>query len=151
MTDYSERIADRLEIQELLARYARIVDFRQWQLHDEVYTADATADYTATAGIAGAATDVMTWLDRALEAWPVNMHLLGNIVIDFTSPTEATSTCYFMGPMGVGEIGSQVVITNAGLYEDRLQLTAAGWRIAHRDCRLLLMMGSLPEGYEIPD
>ena len=151
MTDYSVHIADRLEIHELLARYARMVDFRQWHLHDDVYTADATADYTATAGIAGSATDVMTWLDRALEAWPVNMHVLSNIVIDFTSPSEATSTCYFMGPMGFGEIGSQVVITNAGLYEDRLRLTTAGWRIEHRDCKLLLMMGSLPEGYEIPE
>ena len=76
MTDYSERVADRLEIHELLARYARMVDFRQWHLHDDVFSADATADYTGTAGIAGTAREVMTWLDRALAAWPVNMHVL---------------------------------------------------------------------------
>jgi hypothetical protein len=151
MNDYSERVADRLEIHELLARYARMVDFREWHLHDEVYTEDATADYTGTAGIAGSATEVMTWLDRALAAWPVNMHMLSNIVVDFTGPDGASSTCYFMGPMGVGDVGSQLVITNAGLYVDRLERTAAGWRIAHRDCKLLLMMGALPDGYEIPE
>ncbi len=127
-----------------------MVDFRQWELHDDVFSADATADYTGTAGIAGSAREVMTWLDRALAAWPVNMHVLSNIVVDFTSPTEATSTCYFMGPMGVGEVGSQTVITNAGLYDDRLVRTTAGWRIAHRDCKLLLMMGALPDDYVIP-
>ena len=151
MGDYAERVADRLEIHELLARYARMVDFREWQLHDDVYTDDATADYTATAGIAGSARDVMTWLDRALAAWPVNMHILSNIVVEFTGPDDATSTCYFMGPMGVGDVGSQLIITNSGLYEDRLRRTEGGWRIAHRDCRLLLMMGALPEGYEIPE
>ena len=35
-----------------------------------------------------------------------------------------------MGPMGVGEVGSQTVITNAGLYDDRLVLH--GRRLAHR-------------------
>ena len=51
---------------------------------------------------------------RALVAWPVNMHMLSNIVVEFTSADEATSTCYFMGPMAVGELGSQTVITNSG-------------------------------------
>jgi hypothetical protein len=54
------------------------------------------------------------------------------------------------GPMGVGEVASQLIITNSGQSFDRLRRTAAGWRIAHRDCTLLLMMSALPDDEEIP-
>ena len=52
--------------------------------------------------------------------------------------------------MASGTIGSQLVITNGGLYVDRLERTGAGWRIADRECRMTLMLGSLPEDYVIP-
>ena len=46
--------------------------------------------------------------------------------------------------------GGQLVITNAGYYADDLVRTDAGWRIARRHCEQTLMIGQLPEGYEIP-
>jgi hypothetical protein len=127
-----------------------MVDFRRWNLHDDVFTSDATADYVSSGGIVGTAKEVMTWLDRALEPWPVNLHLVTNVLVDFATASEAESTCYFMGPMGVGDVGSQHVITNAGLYIDRLRRTGAGWRISHREMRMTLMIGALPAGYVIP-
>lgn len=144
-------LADRLAINELMARYARMVDFRQWQLHDEVFTPDATCDYVSPGGIKGTARDVMTWLDQALAPWPTNLHFVTNVLIDFDADRDGANTsCYFLGPMANGDMGSQVVITNAGLYVDRLERTAGGWRIADRECRMTLMIGSLPEDYVIP-
>jgi len=152
MSDTSvAEIADRLAINELLYRYARMVDFRQWELFDQVFTADATCDYTSSGGIKGSARAVMDWLDRALAPWPTNLHFVTNVSIEFDQDRSAArATCYFLGPMARGTIGSQLAITNAGLYVDRLQRTADGWRIADRECRMTLMLGSLPEGYEIP-
>lgn len=145
-------VADRLAINDLMYRYSRMVDFREWELFDQVFTADATCDYTSTGGIRGSAREVMDWLDRALSGWPTNLHFVTNVRIDFDAQGDgAGATCYFLGPMAHGAIGSQVVITNAGFYVDRLQRTADGWRMTDRECRMTLMLGSLPENYDIPD
>ena len=53
--------------------------------------------------------------------------------------------------MAAGAVGDQVALTNGGHYDDRLQRTAEGWRIAHRTCTTTVMIGSLPEGYQIPE
>ena len=49
-----------------------------------------------------------------------------------------------------GEDGRQVMVTNAGHYDDELVRTGMGWRIARRVCRQKFMIGQLPEGYVIP-
>jgi 3-phenylpropionate/cinnamic acid dioxygenase small subunit len=153
MTNVSvAELADRCAINELMYRYARMVDFRQWELFDQVFTADATCDYTSSGGVKGSAREVMAWLDRALAAWPTNLHFVTNLSIEFDPDrSTARATCYFLGPMAQGAIGRQLAITNAGLYVDRLQRTSDGWRITDRECRMTLMVGSLPTDYEIPD
>ena len=143
-------IADRLAIGDVLSRYATIVDTREWSALSEVFTEDATVDYTSTGGKAGSVASVMEWLDRALAPWPVNLHCITNISIEFEGD-RATSRAYFHAPMASGELGDQLVITNAGTYDDRWARTSAGWRIDGRVCRQTLMLGSLPEGYAIPD
>ena len=144
-------VADRLAINELMYRYARMVDFRQWHLHDDVFTPTASCDYTSTGGVKGSARDVMKWLDEALAAWPTNLHLVTNVSVEFEADRKAaSSSCYFLGPMATGAIGSQLAITNGGLYIDQLEHTDAGWRIVDRECRMTLMLGSLPDGYVIP-
>lgn len=145
-------LADRLAIQELLYRYARMVDFRQWQIFDTVYAPDATCDYRSSGGIAGPAREVMDWLDRALAPWPTNIHAVTNLEIEFEADRQAArTTCYFVAPMARGEMGKdQLVITNSGLYLDRMRKTPAGWRIVEREMRMTIMAGSMPEGYEIP-
>lgn len=153
MTDLTlEELADRLAIQELLYRYARMVDFRQWQLHDQVFAQDATCDYTSSGGIQGPAREVMAWLDRALSPWPTNIHAVTNLEIEFEPGRRgARTTCYFVAPMARGEMGrDQLVITNSGLYVDRLRRAGEGWRIVEREMRMTIMQGALPEGYVIP-
>jgi len=145
-------LADRLAIHELMFRYARMVDAGEWKRHDEVYAPDATCDYRSAGGIAGTAREVMAWLSRALSAWPINFHFVTNLTIEFDPDrTSARTTCYFLGQMGRGEMGKdQVAINSSGVYLDRVRKTAAGWRIAGRECRMSLMQGKLPEGYVIP-
>ncbi|MEZ4333342.1 MAG: nuclear transport factor 2 family protein [Myxococcota bacterium] len=153
MTDPTlEELADRLAIQALLYRYARMVDFRQWELFDQVFAKEATCDYVSSGGIRGPAREVMDWLDRALAPWPTNIHAVTNLEIEFEPERRgARSTCYFVAPMARGEMGrDQLVITNSGLYVDRLRKTEAGWRIVEREMRMTIMQGALPEGYAIP-
>jgi 3-phenylpropionate/cinnamic acid dioxygenase small subunit len=147
----AQEIKDRLDIQDLMHRYARMVDRRQWELLDQVFSAEATVDYASTGGKAGSCREVMVWLDRALKDWPLNLHFISNIEIELEAD-RARAISYFNAPMGRQEPdGSQYIITNAGYYRDDLVRTPGGWRIAHRHCQQTMMVGQLPEGYQIPD
>jgi 3-phenylpropionate/cinnamic acid dioxygenase small subunit len=138
-------------IEQLLYRYAWMVDRREWHLMDEVFAPDATIDYTSTGGRKGPYRPTLEWLDRALAPWPINLHFITNVMIDVTGE-RARSRCYFQAPMGRRRAdGSQEVITNAGYYLDDLVRTDAGWRIERRVCEQTVMVGQLPPGYEIPD
>lgn len=150
MTDALRAIQDRREIEELMYRYAEMVDQRDWKEMDRIFALEATIDYTSTGGVAGPFRETLAWLDRALESWPVNLHIVTNLMIEIEGDTARTR-CYFHAPMGRnGSDGEQLIITNAGRYEDRLARTSDGWRIVERVCHQTIMQGALPEGYEIP-
>jgi 3-phenylpropionate/cinnamic acid dioxygenase small subunit len=151
--DRVAQLADRVEIGDLLSRYARMVDDRDWDLMDEVFAPGATLDYTSTGGKSGPYRETLEWLARALEPWPLNLHFISNVEIEFgLDGDSARSRCYFQAPMGrASEGGGQLVISNAGRYEDDLVRTPDGWRIASRVCQQTIMIGQLPEGYVIPE
>ena len=140
----SEELSDRLEIRELLDRYATIVDERRWNALLDVFTPDAEVDYTSTGGKSGPLRPVMEWLARALAPWPLNLHCVSNVAIELAGD-RARSRCYFQAPMGRAlPDGSQEIVTNAGRYDDELVRTPTGWRIRRRTCTQTMMLGSLP-------
>lgn len=144
-------IQDRMEIEELLNLYAEMVDRREWTKMDRIFALEATIDYTSTGGKSGPFRETLAWLDRALESWPLNLHVVSNIILEIDGD-EARSRCYYHAPMGrVTPDGGQFVITNGGRYLDRLHRTADGWRIIERVCEQTIMQGALPEGYKIPE
>ena len=144
-------LEDRLDIHELMNAYARMVDERDWSRMDEVFAPRATIDYRSTGGKAGPYRETLEWLHRALEPWPLNLHFITNVSIDLAGD-EARSRCYFHAPMGrADDDGGQLVITNAGYYDDDLVRTEQGWRIAARHCEQTIMIGHLPESYAIPE
>lgn len=152
MAKYSgQELSDRLEIRELLDRYAAVVDERRWDALLEVFTPDAEVDYTSTGGKKGALAPVMEWLARALAPWPLNLHCISNPAIELAGD-RARARCYFQAPMGRARPdGTQEIVTNAGWYDDELVRTPGGWRIRRRVCTQTMMLGSLPPGYAIPD
>jgi 3-phenylpropionate/cinnamic acid dioxygenase small subunit len=149
MTDRSAQ--DRYEIEQVMYRYAWMVDRREWQLMDSVFAPGATIDYTSTGGQKGPYRPTLEWLDRALTGWPINLHFITNVTIELDGD-RASSKCLFQAPMARARAdGSQDVITNAGYYIDRWVRTSDGWRIAERVCKQTVMIGQLPAGYVIPD
>lgn len=146
-----DRADDRRDIEECLYRYAWMVDQRKWELMESVFAPDGVIDYSSTGGKSGPYRPTLEWLDRALAGWPINLHLISNISIEFAEDRTARSRCYFLAPMGRARPdGSQEVISNAGYYFDTLVRTTAGWRIQERVCKQTIMIGQLPAGYVIP-
>ena len=128
-----------------------MVDEKDWVQMDEIFAPDATVDYVSSGGQREPYRETLAWLARALEPWPDNLHFISNLSIELKGD-RAIATCYFQAPMGqVDGSGRQVMVTNAGHYDDELVRTAGGWRIARRICRQKFMIGQLPEDYQIPE
>lgn len=144
-----QEISDRLEIDDLLSRYTLAIDGKDFDALDEVFTPDATIDYTTSGGTKGVYPDVKAWLAKALANFPMTQHLLGNKRVTIDGDT-ATSRTYFYNPMGAPKEGGGLqMFYVGGYYNDRLVRTADGWRIADRFEETAWMDGVLPN-IEVP-
>jgi 3-phenylpropionate/cinnamic acid dioxygenase small subunit len=128
----TQEIADRIEIDDLLTRYATAVDTRDWDLYQTVFTPDALIDYTSSGGIRGELAEVTKWLSDALSGFSMSQHLVTNRDIRVAGDT-ATSRSYFYNPMGrIKRDGTLDLMFVGGYYRDQLRRTGDGWRIAER-------------------
>ena len=119
-----QTFADRLEISDLLTRYAHAVDTKDWDTYMTVFTDDATVDYTAAGGEKGTAAEMRTWLENTMAMFEMTQHLISNedVVIDGDT---ATVRAMFYNPMKFVD-GDKFFC--GGWYEHKLVRTADGWR-----------------------
>lgn len=149
MEDAMRELIDERDIRATLVAYTKMVDQRDWDRMDEIFAPGASLDYRSSGGQSGPYRDTLEWLARALDPWPLNLHLIGNYEIEINGD-RARSSCYFLAPMGRNEPdGRQIMTTNAGSYHDELVRTPEGWRIQARVCEQTILTG-LPEDYVIP-
>ena len=120
-----QELSDRLEINELLARYARAVDRKDWDLYREVFTPEAEIDYTSAGGVSGDTDTQATWLAEALAQFPATQHLIANTIIAFADDDNATVEAVFHNPMVMPDKSAWVT---GGWYHHDVRRTADGWR-----------------------
>lgn len=137
-------IADRLEIEGVLARYAWAIDSREFDGLDEVFTPDAIVDYTSAGGIKGSYPEVKAWLASVLPHFPAYQHFVTNIDVRVDGDT-ATSRAAFYNPMAQhAEGGGRSLFFVGGEYHDTLVRTPDGWRIAARVEKTVWTDGDVP-------
>jgi hypothetical protein len=125
-------ISDRLEIQDLLVRYADAIDRHDFDGLDEVFTPDAAIDYTAFGGIAGAYPQMKAWLAQALSRYSGYQHLVANADIRLDGDA-ASGRIMCLNPMPTpGAAGASQVTYNGLWYIDAYRRTQSGWRISSR-------------------
>ena len=78
---------DKVEIHELLARYARACDTHDWPLLKSLFTEDAYLDYTSADCPAGTRDEMVQWLEEALTRVSWAQHFICNIEVAL--PSEA--------------------------------------------------------------
>ena len=134
MTLSIEEISDRLEIQELFARYSHAIDAKQFDLLRDVFTPDAWIDYTATGGAKGNLEEIITYLTDVLPGFPAYQHLVANCIIELDGDTATSRTmCHNPMVMKRSDDGRIETILFVGLwYVDALVRTPQGWRIRER-------------------
>lgn len=122
----------KLDVEEVLIRYATGIDRRDWDLFRSCFTLDCHADY-GDIGVwesADAITDFMTTAHAELGH---TLHRISNVVIDVDGVgvgARAVARCYVDGVLMA--LDGQSGFSPVGFYDDELVLTAAGWRIARR-------------------
>ena len=116
-----------IEIAELLARYARALDTKDWELFRSVFTTDAQIDYRSSGGIAGALDDVAPWLEQAFSAVPWSLHYITNIEVQLNyNQTAASVRAMLWNPMQFTGMDKPSYI--GGAYHHDLVRTPDGWR-----------------------
>lgn len=127
-----QELADRLEIDDLLTRYATGVDRKEWDLWESCFTEDARIDYTAFGGPENGVREMRKWLEETMAGFPMTQHLVINREVWIDGDT-ASARSGFYNPMAVpsGD-GSHKLFFCGGWYHDRLVRTRDGWRIRER-------------------
>jgi hypothetical protein len=156
MDDLVQQLRDRLEIDDLLTRYATAIDSREWELLDTVFTPDAALDYRSAGGIRGSYPEVRTWLSEVLALFTWSQHLVVNRAFTLDPDRRtARSKSIFHNPNEMLVKGEPWLFVVGGWYHDLLTRCPEGWRITQRVEETLWWdhpMPGLPrEPYPVPD
>lgn len=134
-----ERLLLERELHQVVCRYARLCDERDWTAIDQVFSAEATADYGGWHLRDRAA--VLAMLSNNLGGCGPTQHLLGNLRVDVDAGGVNSRTAVRASHRGAGTLQDQTYEC-MGEYHDRWLLTPDGWRIAHRRMLVTLEFGS---------
>ena len=126
------RSDDLVEIQQLLYRYARAIDAKDWKALETVFTPDARIHYAVERGAELGARELAAWLGQAMKIFRVTQHVVTNPLVELAGDT-ARCTSYLTGThLQVRRDGREVRVTEGSVYRDELVRGPEGWRIRAR-------------------
>ena len=120
-----QQLQDKIEIQELLARYARGVDTRDWELWKSVFTEDAVLDYTSAGIPLGTRDETAAIFSQAFTGITWAQHFITNIEVDLDGD-RAKVRAMFYNPMQFPHKDEQSAC--GGTYEHDMVRTPEGWK-----------------------
>lgn len=82
-------LADRAEIEEVVRRYGRGIDRRDFGLVRSCYHPDATDDHGS---FAGTVDEYLVWVERLTAKYSMTMHLIAGVVIDLAGDVAAAES-----------------------------------------------------------
>jgi len=123
--DDLQTVHDKIEIKELLYRYARGCDSKDWKLLTSVFTPDAHLDYSSAGFGAGSRDEVVGMLEQALSTLPMSQHFITNIEIELDGD-RADVRAMFYNPMQLP--GMAEMSYCGGSYHHNVVRTPEGWK-----------------------
>ena len=166
MTVSQEKITellDREAIRDCIYRYCRGVDRADEALLRGAYWPDATDQHGP---YSGPVEGFFQWANGIFESGARNVHMVGNILIEFTVPNEAVVETYFLAlQRGYGKDDRVRQFLIAGRYCDVFQQRDGKWRVFRRvvaydwvdeqvaatDSEVIRFGPRLPMGARFPD
>jgi 3-phenylpropionate/cinnamic acid dioxygenase small subunit len=133
---------DTLEITQLLYRYARAIDGRDWKALERVFTPDARIHYAVERGAELTFRELGPWLAQALAIFKATQHVITNPLVELAGDT-ARCTSYLTGThVQVRRDGTEALTTEGSTYTDELVRTPEGWRIRARKLERIWVDGA---------
>ena len=126
-----QRLADRGDIENLVKRYARAIDLRDYALLDSCFIPDAELDYSKVGGASGPYPVVRAWLEEVLAPLLEMQHVVSNIVIEVDGDT-ASGYSYTLNINGMPESAGGGHIVVGAMYTDTFVRTPDGWKFSSR-------------------
>ncbi len=130
-----QEMSDRFEIQDLVYRYAELIDGKQFEQLRDIFTVDAHVDYSAMGGGVGNLEETIQFLQASLttKLFPNTQHLNANVQITVDGDS-ATGRVMCFNPMEMSLPGGKTQTFFLGLwYLDEYRRTDHGWRISRRE------------------
>lgn len=124
-------LEDRVELQELVAVYGRLIDDRDLAGLAELYTSDAVFD--STAGPVSGRDAVLDYYRGQLDRYGMTYHYPHSHTITFTGPDSATGVVSAHAELAIGETAFVVALR----YLDEYRREGGRWRFRERRARQL--------------
>ena len=134
-------IDDYLAIVAVLNRYADVCDTKDFDRFVDVFTADATMDYSTIPDVHVGPREIADNVRRNLGGCGATQHLLGNYEVEVDGEMARASCKVRAFHLGIGEQEGETFEALA-TYRDRLVRTPAGWRIAARTMDVAVLWGT---------
>lgn len=146
MTDMLQRLLDKEQIRDVMLRYARGVDRRDWELVRSAFFVDGVDEHADFQGTRDA---FITWVRQRhdVDDFRKSTHLLANCLIEFADAGVAVVETYFVARLELGAAasehramldrnrsssGARMRVRVQGRYVDRFEKREGQWRIARR-------------------
>ncbi|MBW2942414.1 nuclear transport factor 2 family protein [Zhongshania aquimaris] len=143
MIDTNQQIQIR-EIENIILEYATALDTKEYDLLDNIFSAEAKVEYVGIGECKGPK-EVKELVCGVLEQCIETQHMLSNIRVKLNGSTAA-ATCYLQAiHLGKGDYEGQL-LTIWGEYTDELALLDSGWRITKRTLRTIFSQGDIGLG-----
>jgi hypothetical protein len=128
MTDI---LHDRMEITDVVIRYATAIDTRDWALFRTCWADDVHTDYGTARTIFDDADSFCAFQEQVHSKMGVTLHNFSNITIQLAGDTATTRSHIHAVIMGMG--GDPNAWTEVlGYYDDEFVRLPQGWRIRRR-------------------
>ena len=128
-----QAISDRIEIEELLVRYSRALDYRRFEELAGIFTEDAEFD-AGGLGHPHGPEAIRAMIEGTIGDLDATQHLVGKSLIEFSADGDSAEVRTYLISQHIRESapGDVKHYFLGGEYADRVVRTPEGWRIAYR-------------------
>lgn len=120
----------RVQIEDVVKKYATAVDERDWQKLAECFTEEAIGNYIGMAYLEGRQA-IVDWVASKVGNAELTMHVMSNIEVTVAGE-RASSRCYGTAYLKFPSGPGSVLATRGIVYTDELKLVHGQWRISQR-------------------
>ncbi len=142
-------LLDKVEIQEVLSRYANAVDARDWDALERVFVPGSVVDFTNNGGIRDTYPAIVDYLRESLSIFAAVQHYMTNVVIDVDGDRATARNYVFTQMITLGD-GDESILSDGGFYDSTFVRTPDGWRLESYVASLVWLDGQWPDGVPRP-